>query len=123
MEENKNYTEPENVEQEEQVEHVEAAPVQAEEIAPEQPKETKTTEPKKEKKPLGKKQWIMIGAIALVVAIVVGVAIWLLGKNNIFGKEPPAPEETTPLGKWYPAEYPEDYPSDADPKHEDVFYN
>ena len=117
MEDNKNYTEPENIEQETQVEPVEADAVQAETTEPEQPKKTKTTEPKK---PLGKKQWIIIGAVALVViAIVVGVVIWLASGN----KDETPPEETTPIGTWYPAEYPEDYPFDADPKQEDVFYD
>ncbi len=120
MEENKNYTQPENIEQEEQVEPVEAVAVQADKTEPKQPQETKTAAPKKEKKPLGKKQWIIIGAIALVVAIVVGVVIWLASGN----KDETPPEETTPsIGTWYPAEYPEDYPFDADPKQEDVFYD
>ena len=116
MEDNKNYTEPENIEQETQVEPVEADAVQAETTEPEQPKKSKTAAPKK---PLGKKQWIIIGAVALVVAIVVGVVIWLASGN----KDETPPEETTPIGTWYPAEYPEDYPFDADPKQEDVFYN
>jgi cytochrome b subunit of formate dehydrogenase len=107
MEDNKNYIDPENIEV---VVHTTV------EIKPAQVQETKTTEPKK---PLGKKMWIIIGAVALVVAIVVGVVIWLASGN----KDETPPEETTPIGTWYPAEYPEDYPSDADPKQEDVFYN
>ena len=108
MEENKNYTEPEKIEQ---TEAAKAESVTADEI--------KAAEPKTEKKPLGKKQWIIIGAIALAVAIVVGVVIWLASGN----KDETPPEETTPIGTWYPAEYPEDYPFDADPKQEDVFYD
>ncbi len=109
MEENKNYTEPEKIEQ---TEAAKAESVTGDEI--------KAAEPKKEKKPLGKKQWIIIGAVALVViAIVVGVVIWLASGN----KDETPSEETTPIGTWYPAEYPEDYSSDADPKQEDVFYN
>ncbi len=121
MEENKNYTEPENIEQETQVEPVEADAIQAETTEPKQPKESKNAAPKKEKKPLGKKQWIIIGAVALVViAIVVGVVIWLASGNK---DETPPEETTTLIGTWYPAEYPEDYPFDADPKQEDVFYD
>ena len=81
-EENKNYTEPENIEI---VVHTTV------EIKQSQAQETKTTTPKKEKKPLGKKQWSIIGAVALVVAIIAGVVVWLcLPKDN------PSPEETTP---------------------------
>ena len=81
-EENKNYTEPENIEI---VVHTTV------EIKQSQAQETKTATPKKEKKPLGKKQWSIIGAIALVVAIIAGVVVWLcLPKDNN------TPEETTP---------------------------
>lgn len=120
MEENKNYTEPEKIEQETQVEPVEADAVQAETTEPKQPKESKNAAPKKEKKPIGKKQWIIIGAVALVViAIVVGVVIWLASGN----KDETPEQETTVAGTWYPAESVEDSPLDVDPKQEDVFYD
>lgn len=107
MEENKNYTEPENIEQ------TEAA--KAESVTAD---ETKTAKPNK--KPLGKKQWIIIGAIALAVAIVVGVVIWLASGTK---DETPPEETTTLIGTWYPAESVEDSPLDVDPKQEDVFYD
>ena len=118
MEENKNYTEPEQIERAEEV--VSEEPQEIEESKTQSAKPAEVAK-SGDKKPVNKKMWIIIGAAVLALAVVAVLVIWLIGGNN--PPEDPTPEETTVAGKWYPAESMEDSPLDADPKQEDVFYD
>ena len=123
MEENKNLTESEKIEQ--------AEPVEAEAIGQAESNNAQPEEPKKEEqtKPLGKKNWklyAIIGAVAVVVIVAVVLLIALGGGNK---PEETTPEETT-SEITTPAETTEPretitYPTqgDEDPKQEDVFYD
>lgn len=117
MEENKNYTEPEQIEQAE-VEAVEKSTLA-------KPQNVETPAKKDEKKPMNKKLLIIVGAAVLAVAIAVVAVVLLLGGNN---EENPPEEttsqvETTSPQESKPTEIPDEYPGDADPKQEDIFYN
>ena len=123
MEENKNYTEPEQIEQAEQTVEVE------------ENTSAKTQEMNEAKmqntKPINKKLWIIIGAAVVVVAIVVAILVGTLGGEKDL---PDVEEETTtsiteieetttaPQKDSTEEEVvPEDV--DVDPKQEDIFYN
>ena len=130
MEENKNYTEPEQIEQAEDVKPEEVASTEEtaipEEVTPVKSVDVNESETKNkmsEKKPMNKKLLIIIGAAVLAIAIVVGVILLFPNIINIgFLPEETTPEVTTPEITT-PVENPENYPVDADSKQEDIFYN